>query len=96
MSGSLTAYFKLGPAHTIKPQAKVLVTTGIYKKIRHPIYFFSLLTWIGFALLIRSPGLMLMCNVILFIQVLRAKKEEEVLVKEFKEQYLEYKKGTWF
>lgn len=96
MSGSLTAYFKLGPAHSIKPRAKVLVTTGIYKKISHPIYFFSLLNWIGFAMLIRSPGLMLFTLVILFIQVFRAKKEEEILVKEFGEKYIEYKKGTWF
>lgn len=97
MATTLVAYFTLGPAaHTIKPEAKNLVTKGIYSKIRHPIYFFSMLSWIGFALLMRSPGLLLVCFFILGIQAIRATKEEKLLEEKFGQQYKDYKKGTWF
>jgi protein-S-isoprenylcysteine O-methyltransferase Ste14 len=71
-----------------------LVTTGPYRFVRHPIYTSMMLMFIGTildygALLI---SIILVIGAISFI--LRAKKEEEIMIKLFGKQYTDYMKRT--
>ncbi len=72
-----------------------LVTTGIYKTIRHPQYLSQVLSDLGAALAVMSfialPAVLLL-EIPLFI--LRAKFEESLLENHFKDEYINYKKRS--
>ena len=74
-----------------------LISTGIHKKIRHPQYISQVLSdlFLGVALgsYIIIP-LVLLAELPLFI--LRAKKEEEMMLGFFGDRYSEYKKKSGF
>ena len=96
-AGLLTvARLQLGNAFSLTPQARVLVTRGIYSKIRHPVYVFSAFIIAGVLLYIDRPALLALLLVLIPIQVLRARQEERVLAQRFGESYLQYKRSTWF
>ena len=74
-----------------------MVTTGLYSKFRHPIYFFGELAFAGLFLAWGEliPALaffVLTCPT----QIVRSRKEEAVLEKAFGEEYRQYKASTWF
>lgn len=70
------------------------VTSGIYSRIRHPIYFSVLLLSIGFMLIAANFYGLIFFILSLFAIYLRIKKEELILTKKFGDRYLEYKKRT--
>ncbi len=76
-------------------EASVMVTSGIYRISRNPIYAGFLLALLGLAVLLRSlvPFLVLIGYVIL-IERNFIRFEERMLAKKFGEQWLEYKKRT--
>lgn len=77
--------------------ADKLVTSGIYSKIKHPLYFGVRLMFIGFALIFKSLlGLILIIIILVPLHLYRARKEEKELTNKFGDKYLEYKKRTWF
>ncbi len=81
----------LEKAHSYPEEIKKLVTTGIYSKIRHPIYLGRILLNIGF--LIIFPILPMAVVAITFIVVwyLMALYEERILIKKFGKRYKKYK-----
>ena len=85
----------LGNSFSITPQAKALVTRGIYSKVRHPVYVFGALLITGIALYIPLHWLLLSLVVIVPMQIARARAEEKVLIEKFGEEYLSYKSKTW-
>jgi len=94
--GMLTwARATLGNSFSVTPQAKALVTGGLYSKVRHPVYVFGALMIAGLLLYTNLPWLLLFLIVIIPLQMVRARAEEKVLVEKFGEQYLEYRKRTW-
>ena len=90
------ARVQLGKAFSVQAKASALVTSGLYSRIRNPIYVFGGLTFAGFILWINQPWLLLIFVVLIPMQVWRSRVEEQVLTKKFGEEYLEYKKTTWF
>lgn len=48
--GWIIARVQLGSAFSIAPRSKFLVTTGLYAKLRHPVYYFSILAVLGLAI----------------------------------------------
>jgi len=87
----------LGSAHTTLPEARYLVTHGIYSKIRHPIYVGVQLIYWGLSLWFRSwPGFILTLVLLLPFHFWRAWAEERVLSAAFGEAYEQYKKRTLF
>ena len=90
------ARINLGDSFSITPQAQALVTSGIYSKIRHPVYVFSAIAIAGLLLYIQMPWLCLLLIPIATLQVRRARAEERVLTEKFGEAYVKYKKETWF
>jgi protein-S-isoprenylcysteine O-methyltransferase Ste14 len=90
------ARFQLGDSFAVTPQAKVLVTRGLYSKIRNPIYVFSFLLVLGLLLAIHRPYLYPLLAIILVVQVVRVRQESRVLEEKFGEEYRQYRKRTWF
>ena len=88
--------FFLGDAWSIEAKAKKLVTSGIYSKIRNPIYLGIVLMLIGWALFIPCFVWAVGSVVAVIIVGIKARKEEKVLLKKFGKKYQKYKKNTWF
>jgi protein-S-isoprenylcysteine O-methyltransferase Ste14 len=100
----LGTIFRLGAVRTLGPRHSVwvavqethgLVTSGLYRFIRHPSYVGALLAVFGWALAFRSiAGLLLgVCMVPPILS--RIKAEELLLAAEFGEEYREYQLRTW-
>lgn len=72
-----------------------LITDGIYKHLRHPMYLGEILILLG-APILGQGMLTLMLSPLFIGQILIWRHlEERVLIREFP-QYKEYKKRTWF
>jgi protein-S-isoprenylcysteine O-methyltransferase Ste14 len=93
---SILARVQLGRSFSIRAEARMLVTTGLYSKFRHPIYFFRGIAFLG--LFIAWGKLIpLLCFLLIYsLQILRARKEEKVLEQAFGEEYRRYRASTWF
>lgn len=77
----------------IQPEQK-LVTSGLYRFIRHPGYLSYIITIIGIGLSLSSILTLLFVIFIILFLVLRIKGEEEMLLKEFGDEYKAYMKRT--
>lgn len=91
-----TARFQLGNSFAVTPQARELVTHGLYSKIRNPIYVFSSLLVLGLFIVIGRPYLFAILVLLVAVQTFRAHKESQVLEAKFGQQYRDYREHTWF
>jgi protein-S-isoprenylcysteine O-methyltransferase Ste14 len=92
----IAARIQLGSAFSVQAKATTLVTTGLYSRIRNPIYVFGALAVTGFILLVNQPWWLLLFVVLIPIQIVRSRREARVLEEKFGEAYREYRKKTWF
>jgi protein-S-isoprenylcysteine O-methyltransferase Ste14 len=92
----MVARMQLGDAFSVQAKASELVTRGIYSRIRNPIYVFSALMIAGAILWTERPVFLLIFAVLIPLQMVRARKEAQVLEAKFGTAYLEYKQKTWF
>ncbi|HTW60566.1 MAG TPA: isoprenylcysteine carboxylmethyltransferase family protein [Terracidiphilus sp.] len=92
----LVARMQLGDAFSLQARASELVTTGIYARIRNPIYVFGGLMLAGAIIWAQRPFFLLIFAVLIPLQIVRVRKEEQVLEAKFGTAYLEYKRKTWF
>ena len=92
----IVARLQLGSAFSLRARASTLVTTGLYSRIRNPVYVFGGLSALGFFLWSGHPWLLLALLVLVPLQLIRIRKEEQVLTDKFGETYLAYKRSTWF
>ena len=90
------ARIQLGSSFQVSAKANKLVTTGLYKKLRHPIYLFGLIFMVGVIIFFQKFIFLIVLVVLIFLQMKRIKNEEKVLGEKFGDQYIQYKKGTWF
>jgi len=90
------ARFQLGNSFSVSPQAKKLVTHGIYSRIRNPIYVFGAFVVAGLFLFLERPLLLLLIVPVLILQITRARAESRVLEERFGDEYRRYKASTWF
>ena len=90
------ARWQLGSSFSVKAKASRLVTTGLYSRIRNPIYLFGGLFLIGLSLFLSPWGPLAVALVIVPLQVVRARREERVLAEAFGEEYERYKSKSWF
>lgn len=83
----------------ITPTASVrrehqLVNTGPYRLIRHPLYSFGTLWWLGMSLVMTSWFTALM-TVLTFLAIIRRTRHEEAaLVERFGDEYRDYMEQT--
>src|SRR5277367_6044025 len=87
---------QLGNSFSLTPQAKKLVTHGIYSRIRNPIYFFGTFVFTGLFLFLDRPWLLLLVVPVLVLQITRARAEARVLEEHFGDEYRRYRAATWF
>ncbi|HTU50668.1 MAG TPA: methyltransferase [Acidobacteriaceae bacterium] len=93
----ITARLQLGNAFSLHARAIKLVTTGLYRRFRHPVYLFAFIAFAG-VFLAWGRWIPFLCYVLVFlvIEIPRLRKEEHVLDQEFGEQYRRYRASTWF
>lgn len=96
LAGLIAARYTLGRSFSVSPQARELVTRGIYSRIRNPIYVSGAIFTAGIFLMVRKPALWFLLLAIVILQTVRAQKEARVLEAAFGDAYREYRKRTWF
>lgn len=92
----LVARIQLGSSFSVRAKARKLVTTGLYAKIRNPIYVFGAMFLVGLVMVSERWLLLAPIAVLAPLQMVRARKEEQVLTAAFGEEYTRYKAVTWF
>ncbi len=90
------ARVQLGNSFSLRPEARELVTRGIYSKISNPIYVFGVVLITGLLLFLEQPKWLLLLLIIIPVQVLRARAESRGLEERFGDAYRRYKSQTWF
>jgi protein-S-isoprenylcysteine O-methyltransferase Ste14 len=96
VAGIASARYALGKSFSIRPEAHKLVTTGIYSRIRNPIYVFGVIMIAGVILVLQRPRWWIALFVIVIGQTVRARREARVLEAAFGDAYREYRRKTWF
>lgn len=87
---------QLGGSFSVMPEAKVLVTKGLYSRIQHPMYVFLDLFLLGVTIAVGSPLLLILYGILVIGQTIQSRREEKLLANVFGADYLNYKKQTWF
>jgi hypothetical protein len=90
------ARFQLGNSFSRTPQAKNLVTHGVYSRIQNPICLFGTFVFVGLFLFLERPWLLLLIVPVLILETIRARAESRVLEEHFGEEYRRYTASTWF
>lgn len=75
-------------------KSKGLITSGIYKHIRHPQYTGIFLIITGWMFRWSTSLTVLMYPILLILYYKLARREEKVLLREYGETYLKYKEST--
>ena len=90
------ARWQLGAAFSVQPEARHLVTSGLYAKIRHPIYVFGTGAFLLVLLALQGWAGLAIWAILIPVQVLRAGREERVLTRASGAEYEAYRDSTWF
>lgn len=90
------ARLQLGKAFSVTAKASTLVKTGIYAYVRNPIYVFGGLLIAGAILWLHRPWWLLVFLVLVPLQIVRVRHEEQALEAKFGEEFREYKRQAWF
>ena len=96
IAGVFTARYQLGRSFSIMPQARKLVTHGLYSRIRNPIYIFGSIAFAGVVLVWRLRWGWILLLALIAMQTWRARKEARVLEAKFGDDYRRYRGQTWF
>ena len=90
------ARWQLGASFSVRPDARQLVTRGLYSKFRHPVYVFGSVAWLGALLILLGWRALIIGLVLVAVEVVRARREERVLAEAFGPEYEAYQSTTWF
>jgi len=87
---------QLGEAFAFTPQAKGLVTRGLYARIPHPMYVFLDLGLLGGIILLRQAWILFLWAGLVVVQVVQARREARILERVFGAAYRDYRRQTWW
>ena len=96
LAGVNLARYTLGRSFSIAPKATALITTGMYSRIRNPIYVSGMFVIGGAILMIGRPEGLVVLLTLVVVQIIRARREAKVLEEKFGDEYREYRNRTWF
>ena len=71
-----------------------VISTGVFRIVRHPIYTGAILFYLGAAVITMSIASAAFLLLIIGFYIVISKYEERILAEEFGDDYLEYKKKT--
>lgn len=71
-----------------------LVTNGIYRYVRHPLYTIGSSLFISFGMMADNWFIILLGTLAFFVMAIRTPKEEANLIEKFGDEYSEYMKQT--
>jgi protein-S-isoprenylcysteine O-methyltransferase Ste14 len=93
----MAAMWSLGSSLAVLPGTEKLVTKGLYRIFRHPIYMGIVLTLTGLFVACGSvPSLIYVLVVVVPLNIFRAKAEEKVLLEQLGPAYQQYMGSTFF
>jgi protein-S-isoprenylcysteine O-methyltransferase Ste14 len=92
----VTARLQLGNSFAVTPQAKELVTLGLYSRIRNPIYVFVDVMIFGLILALHLYWFFALYPLLLAMHIFRARREATILHEKFGQTYIDYCSQTWF
>jgi protein-S-isoprenylcysteine O-methyltransferase Ste14 len=92
----IAARIQLGSAFSFKPEARRLVTSGLYSKIRHPVYIFGTAAALSSLLTLQIWPLLAIGVALIPVTAFRMRREEQVLGAAFGREYERYREQTWF
>jgi protein-S-isoprenylcysteine O-methyltransferase Ste14 len=92
----IAARRQLGASFSVRPEARRLVTSGLYSRLRHPVYVFGTPAVMGVLVALLGWGALTIAVVVVPVEVLRARREEAVLAERFGPEYKAYRERTWF
>jgi protein-S-isoprenylcysteine O-methyltransferase Ste14 len=90
------ARIQLSRSFSIRAKATELVTLGIYSRIRNPVYIFGTIFTAGLILWVGRPIWLLALCLLVPMQMMRARKEAQLLEDKFGDEYRTYRAKTWF
>ena len=96
-AGTLWCYAALGDAWRLgirRRERTVLVRTGPYRLVRHPIYLFQCVMLLGAAVLLPTPFSLLMVGVQALLVFIKAMDEEAYLMEVHGPEYADYLRRT--
>ncbi|HCG74165.1 isoprenylcysteine carboxylmethyltransferase family protein [Nitrospinaceae bacterium] len=93
----ILAMLTLGPSLAVLPGTDRLVTYGVYRYLRHPVYVGIVLTLGGLLLACGSTICLIYVFVVVVpLNIFRARTEEQVLREQLGEVYQQYRDTTFF
>ena len=90
------ARWQLGRSFSVGAEAHELVTSGLYARVRNPIYVFGTTSFLLVLLALQGWQALVVWAVLVPVQVARARREEHVLADAFGAEYASYRTSTWF
>lgn len=90
---NITGLITLGSSFAVMVEVRSLKTQGIYRCIRHPIYFSHFITFLGILIFHFSYLTLWLYLIFILGQYKRAKMEEKKIIKKYPD-YIFYKKRT--
>ena len=92
----IAARWELGASFSVRPDARRLVTSGLYAKFRHPVYVFGTPAVMGALVALLGWKALVIAVFLVPVEVLRARREEALLAETFGTEYIAYRERTWF
>ena len=93
----VVSMLQLGKSLSVLPGGDRLITHGVYRVCRHPVYIGITLAFLGLFLAIGSTvGMVYLFLIVIPLNLIRSRWEEQALLEKFGDAYQAYKKQTWF
>ena len=92
---SIIALWSLKRCFSLMVEVRQLVTTGMYKRIRHPLYMSEIIHAFGTSILAAHPVALSVFFITLVLEMIRAKLEEHKFLR-MVPAYADFKKRTGF
>jgi protein-S-isoprenylcysteine O-methyltransferase Ste14 len=92
---SIVALWSLKRCFSLMVEVRQLITTGMYKRIRHPLYMSEIIHAFGTSILAAHPIALSVFCITLVLEIIRAKLEEHKFLR-MVPAYADFKKRTGF
>jgi protein-S-isoprenylcysteine O-methyltransferase Ste14 len=90
VAGAVVSLAFLGRCFGVFPEARGLVTRGPYRLVRHPVYLFEFIAFLGAVLPALTPTNAMLYVAFVGLQLSRAIFEEQILASIFPDRYAAY------